>query len=71
LKTKWRDEEKKNTDTTRDGRLQTRKIQKLSAHSDYGACFSGLGDDEMMDMPAATFQEIKQEMYYVLSVYGA
>jgi hypothetical protein len=36
-----------------------RKIQKLSADSDYGACYSGLGDEEMMDMPEATFQKIQ------------
>jgi hypothetical protein len=36
-----------------------RKIQKLSADSDYGACYGGLGDEEMMDMPEATFQKIQ------------
>jgi hypothetical protein len=36
----------------------------LSADSVYGSYFSGLGDDEMMDMPAATYQKIKQETYH-------
>jgi hypothetical protein len=36
-----------------------RKIQKMNADSDYGACYSGLGDEEMMDMPEATYQKIK------------
>jgi hypothetical protein len=45
-----------------------RKIKKLSADSDYGACYSGLGDEEMMDMPKATYQKIKQDFLNELTL---
>jgi hypothetical protein len=44
------------------------KIQKFSADSDYGACFSGLDDESMMDMPVATYQKIKQEFFNELTL---
>jgi hypothetical protein len=45
-----------------------RKIKKLSAYSDYGACYNGLGDEEMMDMPEATYQKIKQDFLNELTL---
>jgi hypothetical protein len=41
----------------------------MSADSDCGACFSGLGDDEMMDMSVATYEKIKQEFLNVFRYF--